>query len=217
MGLFLLHLPDSRGAIWSLGLFGYYGASMASGFLFASGGAMDYTEVLFTSSGEIVGTTVVLLASWRLSAATLQPWCYLVSGLGCAGVLVAKLASTPPALIAILAFVVRAGSMGGVAVTCLVCPCASLGLCLCSKKFIRSQSVMLLLRWVLTPAAFPTHVRSTAHSVLYAWGSAGSLLAAWRQQLKIVGQFWGTLLAACCSQHLATLRPHSGQLERPSQ
>ncbi|CAE7251888.1 svop [Symbiodinium natans] len=138
----------SLSAIWSLGLFGYYGASMASGFLFASGGAMDYTEVLFTSSGEIVGTTVVLLASWRLSAATLQPWCYLVSGLGCAGVLVAKLASTPPALIAILAFVVRAGSMGGVAVT-----------------------------WVLTPAAFPTHVRSTAHSVLYAWGSAGSLLA----------------------------------------
>lgn len=121
---------------------------MASGFLFESGGTMDYTEVLFTSFGEIVGTTAVLLASFRISAATVQPWCYLLSCLGCIGVAVAKLFSGSNILIAVLAFLVRAGCMGGTAAT-----------------------------WVLTPAAFPTHIRSTAHSLLFAWGSVGSLLA----------------------------------------
>ncbi|CAE7598508.1 svop [Symbiodinium sp. CCMP2456] len=138
----------SLSGIWCLGLFGYYGASMASGFLFESGGTMDYTEVLFTSFGEIVGTTAVLLASFRISAATVQPWCYLLSCLGCLGVAVAKLFNGSNILIAVLAFLVRAGCMGGTAAT-----------------------------WVLTPAAFPTHIRSTAHSLLFAWGSVGSLLA----------------------------------------
>ena len=106
-----------------MGLFGYYGASMASGFLFESGGTMDYTEVLFTSFGEIVGTTAVLLASFRISAATVQPWCYLLSCLGCLGVAVAKLCNGSNILIAVLAFLVRAGCMGGTAATPFVCNC----------------------------------------------------------------------------------------------
>ena len=94
---------------------------MASGFLFASDGAMDYTEVLFTSSGEIVGTTAVLLASVRFSAAQVQPWCYLLSCCGCVGVLVAKVTGGSTVLLAILAFLVRTGSMGGTAATHLAC------------------------------------------------------------------------------------------------
>ena len=78
---------------------------------------MDYTEVLFTSCGEIVGTTAVLLTAWRFSAATVQPWCYFVSGIGCLAVLAAKLMNGPTILVAMLAFLVRAGSMGGSAAT----------------------------------------------------------------------------------------------------
>ena len=48
--------------------------------------------------------------------------------------------------LSILAFLLRAGSMGAISIT-----------------------------WVLTPTAFPTHVRGTAHAVLYTAGSLGPL------------------------------------------
>eukprot|EP00913_Durusdinium_trenchii_P024383 g22892.t1 len=82
--------------------------------------------------------------SWQIPVTVLQPWYYLVSTLACIAVLVAHALKGSALLLGVFAFILRAASMGAISIT-----------------------------WVLTPTAFPTHVRSTAHSILYAAGSLG--------------------------------------------
>ena len=98
--------------------------------------------------GEIAGVTVAMCLAWRVSEITIQPWFYLVSTLACLAVLIAHALKAPALLLGALAFILRAGSMGAISVT-----------------------------WVLTPTAFPTHVRCTAHSILYTAGSLGPVCA----------------------------------------
>lgn len=138
----------SLSIIWWLGLFGYYGASLGSGLIFSSSGSFDYGELIFSSMGEIAGVTVAMCLAWRVSEITIQPWFYLVSTLACLAVLIAHALKGPALLLGALAFILRAGSMGAISVT-----------------------------WVLTPTAFPTHVRCTAHSILYTAGSLGPVCA----------------------------------------
>ena len=138
----------TSGIIWWLGLFGYYGASLGSGLIFSSSGSFDYAELIFSSMGEIAGVTVAMCLAWRVSEITIQPWFYLVSTLACLAVLIAHELKAPALLLGALAFILRAGSMGAISVT-----------------------------WVLTPTAFPTHVRCTAHSILYTAGSLGPVCA----------------------------------------
>ncbi|CAJ1367823.1 unnamed protein product [Effrenium voratum] len=172
----------SLGIIWCLGLFGYYGAALANGLLFTSAsGTVDYGETLFTSSGEIVGITCAMLASWYVSSAVLQPWLYLVSCLACLGILAVHSAGSNVTVLGLLAFLARCGSMGGVSVT-----------------------------WVLTPAAFPTHIRSTAHSVLYLAGSVGALLAtAWPSSTSLV-----VMMAAYAGANLICTAVAQWQIQR---
>ena len=139
---------QTSGIIWWLGLFGYYGASLGSGLIFSSSGSFDYGELIFSSMGEIAGVTVAICLAWRVSEIIIQPWFYLVGTLACLAVLIAHALKGPALLLGALAFILRAGSMGAISVT-----------------------------WVLTPTAFPTHVRCTAHSILYTAGSLGPVCA----------------------------------------
>lgn len=140
----------SLSAIWLLGLFGYYGASLANRFIFDSGGAINYGQVLFASSGEVAGVVLNLVLSPYLGAMTVLGICYVIATLGSLGILLTSLLpiAAPTVLVACCAFVLRLGAMGG------------------------SSAV-----WVVTPAAYPTYVRTTAHSLLFGAGRIGGLLA----------------------------------------
>eukprot|EP00747_Dinoflagellata_sp_TGD_P031067 gnl/TRDRNA2_/TRDRNA2_135048_c0_seq2.p1 gnl/TRDRNA2_/TRDRNA2_135048_c0~~gnl/TRDRNA2_/TRDRNA2_135048_c0_seq2.p1 ORF type:complete len:543 (-),score=79.65 gnl/TRDRNA2_/TRDRNA2_135048_c0_seq2:55-1683(-) len=143
----------SLSLIWALGLFGFYGASLANPYIFgasnngASESSIDYGEVLFASSGEFVGVTLALVAAWKLGGAhTAMALMYVIATLGCVSILFAKM--VPTIVLGLLAFVLRIGVMGGNS-------CA----------------------WVVTPPAFPTRVRSTAHGMLNGAGRIGAVLA----------------------------------------
>lgn len=159
----------NQGIIWWLGLFGYYGASLGSGLIFSSKGSFDYGELIFSCLGEIAGVTVAMCLAWRVSEVTLQPYFYLGSTLACIAVLIAHALKAPALALGALAFILRAGSMGAVSIT-----------------------------WVLTPTAFPTHVRSTAHSMLYAAGALGPICATlWPEKTPlavIMGSYAGANL-----------------------
>ena len=109
---------------------------------------MNYGELVFSCLGEIFGVTAAMCLAIRISVHTLQPWFYLLSTLACIAVVIAHILKAPALLLGTFAFMLRAASMGAISIT-----------------------------WVLTPTAFPTHVRSTAHSILYAAGSLGPVCA----------------------------------------
>ncbi|CAK9031182.1 unnamed protein product [Durusdinium trenchii] len=161
----------SLGIIWWLGLFGYYGASLGSGLIFETSGSFDYGEIIFASLGEILGVTMGMCMSWQIPVTVLQPWYYLVSTLACIAVLVAHALKGSALLLGVFAFILRAASMGAISIT-----------------------------WVLTPTAFPTHVRSTAHSILYAAGSLGPVCATlWPKntQLAVIMGSYGAANLVC--------------------
>lgn len=140
----------SLSMLWCLGFFGYYGASLANGFIFDDGNDIDYGEVLFASSGECLGVILALAACHWCSGMQILAVSYFLGTVGCLGILIISLlpGTSPKMIKAVLAFVLRVGVMSG------------------------SSAV-----WVITPAAFPTAVRATAHSVVFAAGRVGGLLA----------------------------------------
>jgi len=162
----------SLGIIWWFGLFGYYGASLGSALIFAdSGSSMNYGELVFSCLGEIFGVTLAMCLAWRISVHTLQPWFYLFSTLACVAVVIAHILKAPALLLGTFAFILRAASMGAISIT-----------------------------WVLTPTAFPTHVRSTAHSILYAAGSLGPVCASlWPEDtsLTVIMASYGAANLVC--------------------
>lgn len=138
----------SLSIMWFFGLFGYYGASLANGFIFGDGAGG--AEVLFSSCGELVGVVLATLAYWRFGNATTSCVSFLIATLGCGAILATTLTSgeTPKILLVLFAFVLRMGVMAG-------------------------SSVL----WVITPPSFPTYIRSSAHSFLFGVGRIGGLLA----------------------------------------
>lgn len=143
----------SLSAIWLLGLFGYYGAALANSFIFDdfNEDKINYGELLFASSGEIVGVIVSMIMVRYMSGMWVLGICYEIAAVACVGILITASFPTdavPKAIVACLAFVLRLGCMGG------------------------SSAV-----WVVTPPAYPTYVRSTAHSMLFGAGRIGGLLA----------------------------------------
>ena len=165
-------LEKTAGIIWWFGLFGYYGASLGSALIFAdSGSSMNYGELVFSCLGEIFGVTLAMCLAWRISVHTLQPWFYLFSTLACIAVVIAHILKAPALLLGTFAFILRAASMGAISIT-----------------------------WVLTPTAFPTHVRSTAHSILYAAGSLGPVCASlWPEDtsLTVIMASYGAANLVC--------------------
>jgi len=141
----------SLAMLWCLGLFGYYGASLANEFIFDSASGFNYTAIFFSASGEIVGVILNLVLSNYVGGMVVLGICYQIAALGSVGILILKLLpndAAPKVLLALCAFVLRLGAMGG------------------------SSAV-----WVVTPPAYPTHVRSTAHSLLFGAGRIGGLMA----------------------------------------
>merc|ERR1712194_235684 len=118
--------------------------------IFDDGGTINYGEVIFASSGEVAGVLLVLLMSRWLGGMTCLCICYQIATLGSLGIFITAVlpSRAPKVVVAALAFVLRLGAMGGSAAA-----------------------------WVVTPAAYPTHVRATAHSLLFGAGRVGGLLA----------------------------------------
>lgn len=134
------------------GLFGYYGAALASPLLFRTkGGRIDHLEALFCSSGELVGALAAAAFSHCFSPIRSLALCSFLATLGCCGIF----DSLGPGWfqvganeLGLSAFVTRAGVMG---TTCAL--------------------------FVVIPPAYPTHIRSTAHSILFGFGRIGGFLA----------------------------------------
>jgi len=134
--------------IWFLGLFGYYGASLASSFIFDGGDYINYVEILFASSGEVAGVLFAMLAGRQWGHMQMLGASYSIAAVASVGIVMTSLLFPPKAFVTVLAFFLRLGAMAGSAAV-----------------------------WVATPPAYPTFVRSTAHSFLFAAGRVGGLVA----------------------------------------
>jgi len=136
-------------SVWLLGLFGYYGASFATPLIFGTSDGTNYGAVFFASSGEIVGVALCTFISLRIGVMKGMGLFYAVAAVACFALMSCH--QVPVWVAGILAFVCRAGVMGG--------SCAT---------------------WVATPPAYPATVRSTAHGMCNAMGRVGGIMAtAW--------------------------------------
>jgi len=135
-----------------LGMVGYYGAALASPLLFRTkGGRIDHLEALFSSSGELVGWLAAAAFSHCFSPIRSLALCCFMATLGCCCIF----DSLGPGWfqvganeLGLSAFVTRAAAMG---ISCAF--------------------------YVVLPPAYPTHIRSTAHSILFGFGRIGGFLA----------------------------------------
>jgi hypothetical protein len=101
--------------IWFGGVLGYYGASLATPEIFgADDGNTNYSELIFGTSGEIVGVFVVVFLSTRLGYMRTMGACYFSAALFTASILAKNVLPQP--VLAIFDFILRASCMGGNAV-----------------------------------------------------------------------------------------------------
>eukprot|EP00929_Paragymnodinium_shiwhaense_P009579 TRINITY_DN113792_c0_g1_i1.p1 TRINITY_DN113792_c0_g1~~TRINITY_DN113792_c0_g1_i1.p1 ORF type:complete len:557 (+),score=57.86 TRINITY_DN113792_c0_g1_i1:224-1672(+) len=161
--------------IWLLGFFGYYGASLANSFIFQEGDDINYGEIAFASSGEIIGVIFAMLASRRWGGMSTLAVSYFIAGAASLGVCIAFVLkdsmTVPTVVVALLAFFLRLGGMAG------------------------SSAI-----WVVTPPAYPTHVRSTAHSFMFGAGRIGGLCATlWPASTPVAVIMATYAIANCCT------------------
>jgi len=145
----LIRRTMSLSTLWLLGLFGYYGASLANTFIFESSEAINYGAVIFAGCGEMAGVILAILVARRWSGMKILGTFASVAAVGCLAILATTfMDDVPKQVIACFAFMLRLG-------------------CMASSGAV----------WVVTPPAFPTYVRSTAHSFLFGVGRIGGLCA----------------------------------------
>lgn len=90
----------------------------------------------------------MMCASLFLKDMQIMGGCYLIAALGSLGIVFAHVWNAPMIVVAVLAFLLRMGSMGGSAAT-----------------------------YVTTPPAYPTQIRTTAHGFHFGAGRIGGMLA----------------------------------------
>lgn len=133
--------------IWFLMAFGYFGASLASPYIFATeSGETNYASMFFACSGEFLGVAVGSVALKVLGPMFTQTFLYTIGAVTCLSITLKDV--MPRGILIICDFFLRMAMMGG---SCIV--------------------------FTATPLAFPTHVRSTAHGFQYAVGRLGCILA----------------------------------------
>jgi len=144
------HRTISFAFIWLLGLFGYYGASLADPYIFPPkpDGKTDYTLIFFSACGEVFG-----VFAFAILAKFLQPLrCMLISfaftAIFVALIYLRDVDGFPSWLLTLIVFMARAGASG-----------AGCGY------------------YLVTPSAYPTHIRCTAHSFINLFGRAGGFFA----------------------------------------
>eukprot|EP00747_Dinoflagellata_sp_TGD_P132192 gnl/TRDRNA2_/TRDRNA2_175056_c0_seq5.p1 gnl/TRDRNA2_/TRDRNA2_175056_c0~~gnl/TRDRNA2_/TRDRNA2_175056_c0_seq5.p1 ORF type:complete len:325 (+),score=45.56 gnl/TRDRNA2_/TRDRNA2_175056_c0_seq5:32-976(+) len=135
---------------WLFSIFAFYGSSFANPYIFgATNGRMEYKEVFFASSGELLGLCVGLAAMRYLSIPTSMSLSFFAATSGCLTILAVSLGQcSHPIILGVAAFTARAGLFTG-------------------TNFV----------WLVTPQAYPTCLRATAHGVLSGLGRVGGLLA----------------------------------------
>jgi MFS family permease len=141
---------------WGAMAFGYYGALLAITKVFDNdeGGNtdtdpgsynFDYGAIFVSSSAELVGTTIVILAVDRAGRIPCQVIAYSLAGISVCILCTLASNGAPRALLVALAFIARVFEMGGTCVT-----------------------------WVSTAEILTTEVRSTGHSTANAMARLGA-------------------------------------------
>jgi len=99
--------------IWAGGVLGYYGASLATPTIFGDNkdGSTNYAALIFGTSGEIIGVSVVVLLSRFLGYMRAMGVFYLAAALFTATILAKDVLPVP--ILAVFDFILRAGCMGG--------------------------------------------------------------------------------------------------------
>lgn len=98
--------------IWAGGVLGYYGASLATPTIFGDkDDSTNYGALIFGTSGEIIGVSVVVLLSQYLGYMRAMGVFYLSAALFTATILAKD--ALPVPIIAVFDFILRASCMGG--------------------------------------------------------------------------------------------------------
>lgn len=169
--------------IWLLGLFGYYGASLADPYIFPEkpDGSTDYTVIFFSACGEVFGVFAFSMLSKFMPPVRSMLFFFAFAGVFVLLIYCKYIEGFPNSLLTIIVFFARAGCMG-----------AGCGY------------------YLVTPTAYPTHIRCTAHSFINLFGRAGGFFATVVGSLEFglqLGMYGGAnvicaLIAAVDHSHL---------------
>ena len=144
---------------WGAFAFGYYGVLLAITKVFekednenermlASSYEFDFGAIFLSSSAELVGTTIVILAVDKVGRIPSQVFCYLFAGIAVCALCVFDSWDASRSVLVALGFAARVFEMGGTCVT-----------------------------WVSTAEILTTEVRSTGHSTANAVARLGAIFA----------------------------------------